>query len=106
MGDKPKWANDKINLIPRSTEWSEKDTVRNSNYCGAILTAALQNEITDDFLCINDDHYLLCPLRVEDIKLSVPEISTSGLIEPTSDFSPSSPSLFKSRMASGFISML
>ena len=67
VGDKPEWANDRIKIIPRSTGWSKEDRVRNSNYCGSILAAALSDEISETFLCINDDHYLLIPLRASDI---------------------------------------
>lgn len=61
VGDKPDWLNEGVRVIPRDVVMSEDDTVRNFNYCQSMWMAARCPDITDDFLYLADDHYILTP---------------------------------------------
>jgi hypothetical protein len=57
VGHKPKWINDKVIHIPAEDEqrtwWKERNIYRK------ILLACEDPRVSDDFLFMNDDHYLL-----------------------------------------------
>jgi hypothetical protein len=57
IGHKPKWINDKVIHIPAEDEqrtwWKERNVYRK------ILLACEDPRVSDDFLFMNDDHYLL-----------------------------------------------
>lgn len=72
IGDSPDWANDNLrNLnvisVPRNHgNLSCVDYRRNRDFCHKILTAALESEMTKEFLYLADDHYILVPWTVDD----------------------------------------
>lgn len=62
VGDKPDWMNDDVKVIPRpDMKASEDDVMRNFHYCKSMWMAARCEDITDDFLYLADDHYILTP---------------------------------------------
>ena len=67
VGDKPEEFSD-VHWIPKERTYSDTDSVRNRDYTQSILWAALSPEVSDPFLCINDDHYLLCPMTAANIE--------------------------------------
>lgn len=69
VGDKPDWANDNLNVIQvphNHGNLSCGDYRRNRDVCHKILTAALEPEMTKEFLYLADDHYILVPWTVDD----------------------------------------
>jgi hypothetical protein len=66
VGDTPEWLAN-AHLIPKTRTYSDNDIIRNFDYTQSILWAAMNPEISDPFLAINDDHYLLAPMTATDI---------------------------------------
>ena len=66
VGDTPEWL---INshLIPKDRPYQTDDLSRNRDYTQSLLWAATNPEISDPFLAINDDHYLLAPMTTQNI---------------------------------------
>ena len=55
-------------MIPKEREYSENEIVKNTDYTQSILWAAINPKISDPFLLINDDHYLLAPMTAQQIE--------------------------------------
>lgn len=58
IGNKPGWANDKLNVIPKEPEY-KGIYPRNRDYLSRMITTTIHPEISDPFLYIADDHYFL-----------------------------------------------
>ena len=62
-GNQP-WLQD-VNTINATREYSDNVFVKNYDYTQMLLAAALSPAVSDPFLAINDDHYLLAPMTAE-----------------------------------------
>ncbi len=66
IGDQPDWISE-IYTIPKNRPYPDTDLKRNYDYTQSILWAAINPNISDPFLLVNDDHYLLSPMTANDI---------------------------------------
>jgi len=64
-GNQPWMQGTKYIEAKRSYDYSEDAFIKNYDYTRMLLIAALNPEISDPFLAINDDHYLLAPTTGE-----------------------------------------
>lgn len=62
VGDQPKWM---VNYEGIKTVQQPNP---NFDYCYNILAACLDPRVSEEFLCINDDHYILTPCSAQDVK--------------------------------------
>ena len=67
IGDKPDWVTG-VNHVPRSVDYSEDDRRRNFNYCGSMWLAARNADISDNFLYLADDHFILTPRTAQNFR--------------------------------------
>lgn len=67
VGDQPAWLVN-ANIMPKTREYSEEDVIKNIDYTQSILWAAINPKISDPFLVINDDHYMLAPMTAQHIE--------------------------------------
>ena len=70
VGDEPYWLTN-AHMISKTREYSSDEFAKNLDYTQSLLWAALNPEISDPFLAINDDHYLLAPMTAADIEKRV-----------------------------------
>lgn len=74
IGDFPSWANPdnhSFKFISNPRLDTKSSRVRNAHYCKSMYLAALDPNITDDFLYMADDHYLASPRTAEDFRTTV-----------------------------------
>ncbi len=71
VGDQPDWANDEVKVITRDVSLSKNDVIRNFNYCQSMWIASNYPEISDDFLYLADDHYILTPRTAQNFRETV-----------------------------------
>lgn len=68
IGDQPAWLKD-VNIVPKTREYfNDDDVMKNIDYTQSILWAAINPKISDPFLVINDDHYILAPMTAQQIE--------------------------------------
>jgi len=64
IGSKPDWANDKLNVVEVAANpgnLTENFSRRNRDYCHKMFIASVLHEVTDNFLFLSDDYYILVP---------------------------------------------
>ena len=70
VGDKPEWLTN-VQHIPRSVAYSDDDRLRNFNYCASMWMAARTEGITENFLYLADDHFILTPRTAQNFRETV-----------------------------------
>ena len=68
IGDSPLWANHNLDVILKEVEYSKNTKVRNFNYCHSMWLSAICDDISEDFVYMADDYYLLKPVSSDEIK--------------------------------------
>ena len=69
VGQKPDWANDKLKVIEvggNPGHIIEKERRRNRDFCHKMFLASVYPEISENFLYVADDHYILVPWTSND----------------------------------------
>ena len=67
IGDIPEWA-ENVHHIKKIRPYQDSDQAKNFDYTHSIFLAAMQPDISDFFLVVNDDHHLLAPKTAQSIE--------------------------------------
>ncbi len=72
IGDCPPWIDrTTVQLQEKRVEYSPSISVRNFNYCNSIFMAGTTSDLSNPFLFLTDDEYILRPRTGEDFKKTI-----------------------------------